>query len=431
MSLALIGAWSGDRRIGAVLLSSIAFVVTLYMAWLGNREIWDNVLDRSSDQWGYYQYLPALVGTHSMDKLPYSVTLVNDKNLVLFSTGVAWMQAPFFFASYAIAGLTGAEQDGYSSPFVWGQLTASATYASLGALLVFLALRERFGHAASLLTSIILLTSTNLHFYSVYEVGMSHVYAFFLMSVLLYTTLRMVERPTGGTLVALIVASGLLVLVRHLHVIALLFPLLYGSAPWQALRERVGWARAFPKATLLGVFFVLLLWAPQLAYWKYITDVWLVFSYGTKGEGFDWSAPHLWDVLASHQNGWFIYTPTMLVVVAYLLWSVVRRESGALLVLIITALVWYSYASWWCWWLGGSFGHRGFVEYYALLALPLAGLLRGILAGPVTIRVLSLTCLLVLAVANVRLSDLYLWPWEGAEWNWSRVLEVYDHVLHL
>jgi hypothetical protein len=417
--------WSG------ILLALAVFVFTLLAARKANKDVWDNVLDRHSDQWGYYQYLPALVGTHSMDLLPYSVPLVNDKNLVLFSTGVAWMQAPFFFASYVVAWITGADRDGYSSPFVWGQVIASASYAALGAWLVFLALRKRYGHAVGLLTSIVLLTCTNLHFYSVYDVGMSHVYAFFLMSAMLYTTVRMVERPSGGTLVALLAACALLVLVRHLHAIALLFPLLHGSTPREALRKRMGWLKEFPKATLIGLLIVLLLWVPQLAYWKNITGVWLVFSYATKGEGFDWSAPHLWDVLVSHQNGWFVYTPIMVIVMAYLLWSVLRKESGALLVLIVTALVWYTYASWWCWWLGGSFGHRGFVEYYALLALPTAGLLHMLQSRPMAVRVLSLSLLLILAVVNIRLSDQYQWPWEGPEWTWKKVIEVYDRVLYL
>jgi hypothetical protein len=58
---------------------------------------------------------------------------------------------------------------------------------------------------------------------------------------------------------------------------------------------------------------------------------------------------------------------------------------------IFTVLALYILASWWCWWFGGSFGMRAMIQYYSLLAFPLAAFLhflfqkkiRTIIAGPV------------------------------------------------
>mgnify|MGYP003593392854 CR=1 FL=1 len=36
----------------------------------------------------------------------------------------------------------------------------------------------------------------------------------------------------------------------------------------------------------------------------------------------------------------------------------------------------YVVSSWWCWWYGGSYGQRAFIESYAVLALPLAALIQ-------------------------------------------------------
>ncbi len=415
-------------RVGMALGTGL-FLITFLLAWWGNAHRLDEVLVHKSDQWGYYQYLPALIGTHEWLELPYATQLEHGRTLSIFSSGVAWLQAPFFGAAWLVASLTGAAVDGYSMPFVLAQFVAAAFYLALGCVLLMHALRRSVPLVSAIMAALLIAGATNLHFYAVYDTGMSHVYAFFLIAALVYFTVRMDEAPRGSWLIGLLACAGLLVLVRQLNAIALLFPLLYGTSAGLAIRQRIGWVRQFPMATLLGALLAVVPWVPQVMYWKHVTGQWFVFTYGKKGEGFDWLHPHLLDVLASHQNGWFVYTPLMFVVLGLLLWHAWKGTPNARLILTIWTLVWYTYASWWCWWLGGSFGHRGFIEYYALLALPLAWGLQALFQRPRWMQEVAWMGLALLVFLNLRMSRIYQWPWEGPDWTWAKLAENYLRAL--
>ena len=55
----------------------------------------------------------------------------------------------------------------------------------------------------------------------------------------------------------------------------------------------------------------------------------------------------------------------------YILW---KRQRGLFWPLVIFFILnVYVISSWWCWWYGGSYGMRSFVESYTFLAIPAAG----------------------------------------------------------
>jgi hypothetical protein len=219
----------------------------------------------------------------------------------------------------------------------------------------------------------------------------------------------------------------LILLVRPLNGVVLLLPLLYKADGWRAVFMRLRWPLHAPRAAVLGVIAALVLLLPQLLYWHAVTDRWLVFTYGEKGEGFEFDKAMLGAVLFSQQNGWLIYTPLMLPVMGALLRLAWNGFSGARTILLIWVLAWWLYASWWCWWLGGAFGHRGFVEHLALLAVPLAWLITK--AREVEWKLRTLRIFLILAVFyNIRMSTLYQWPWEGHDWTWSELFKVYGRL---
>ena len=416
---------SGSAQRTGWALAAMLFIVTFLVGWYANAYRLDGILTHGSDPWGYYQFLPALFRTHEWLHLPWAYVLENGNSISLFSMGTAFLMLPFFLLGAAVAKGLAMPVDGYSLPFVFAQFAAAAFYVAAGCQLLFHALRRRFDELVAMVTSLVLYGGTNLFFYSTHEPGMSHVYAFFLFTWLFYLTVRMLEAPRADRLIALFVCAALIVLVRQLNAVALFFPLLYG-APWrEALRTRWQWLQRFPLAAFSGLLLAIALVSPQLFYWHAVTGEWLVFTYGKKGEGFTWSEPHLWDVLFSHQNGWFVYTPVMLVVIGVLLVLALRNVRDMRLVLFIWAVTWYVYSSWWSWWLGGSFGHRGFIEHYAFLSIPLAWGLERLAQRGTLVRDLSMGALLLFAFINVRLSFLYFWPWEGPEWNWQRLIEVW------
>lgn len=412
-----------------VFATGLASLLTLF-AWNTNAPTMGRVLTHGSDPLGYYQYLPALLIQGDWRAMAYVHLLENGQGLNLFSMGVAFMQAPFFLAAWAWCELMGIPATGYELPFVFARLLATSSYTALGSLILLNVLLVRSHRVVAWLSVLAILFGTTLYYYTVHEGGMSHAYCFFLMAAIVGLTDRMVRAPGGSTLVVLFLCLGLVVLIRPLHAVVGLFVLFHGTAGLaDAWRTRVGWLRTYPGAAVTGSVVAVLVWLPQVLYWHTVTGSWFVFTYGTKGEGFDWLHPHLLDTLFSLQNGWFIHTPLMVVVMALLLWQAWRGEGSARPILFMWALVWYVYSSWWCWWLGGAFGYRGFIEYYAFLILPLAWGLERLRTVP---RSWSIAVVLVLALlvrTNIRLGDRYVYPWERPSWTWEKLGRVYVEAL--
>jgi hypothetical protein len=107
---------------------------------------------------------------------------------------------------------------------------------------------------------------------------------------------------------------------------------------------------------------------------------------------------------------------------------VIRRMSGAVPILLMVILVWYAYSAWWCWWLGGAFGHRGFVEYYAFLSIPLAWLLERLSRTAWPWRLSSAIAFSLMIYVNLSLTEITSWDWNKPEWTWSRLGEVYVRI---
>jgi hypothetical protein len=111
----------------------------------------------------------------------------------------------------------------------------------------------------------------------------------------------------------------------------------------------------------------------QSLYYFAQTHQWWIYSYGK--EGFDFLNPQWVNLLFSYRKGWLVYTPVfvLLIPAIYHFYKQFGRFSTASLVFIFVLFI-YVTSSWWCWWYGGSFGSRPFVDLMALCALPIASL---------------------------------------------------------
>jgi hypothetical protein len=113
----------------------------------------------------------------------------------------------------------------------------------------------------------------------------------------------------------------------------------------------------------------------------------------------------------------------MIMVMTVLLWQAWRKESGARTSLVIWAIAWYFYGSWWAWWLGAAYGFRGFVEYSALFVPPTIQLLLWMSAVRIWWRYLCVTIVVGLIFINVRMSYIYQAPWDGPDWSWRKYVD--------
>ncbi|MBL0009093.1 MAG: hypothetical protein IPP25_18465 [Saprospiraceae bacterium] len=105
-----------------------------------------------------------------------------------------------------------------------------------------------------------------------------------------------------------------------------------------------------------------LFFLPQLMYWKEMTGHWLYYSYTEEGFKY-WNEPKIAAVLFDVQNGLFLYSPLVLLMMTGIVMGLFKKNFQAPVVLLIFSIATYFFASWWAWWFGGAFGHRCYVEF--------------------------------------------------------------------
>jgi len=98
----------------------------------------------------------------------------------------------------------------------------------------------------------------------------------------------------------------------------------------------------------------------------------------------------------------------------------IQNKMGGRVHLLIFCLASYIFGSWWAWWFGGAFGTRSFVEFYAVLALPLAYMLKYLVDWIRAKRLIGyagLALLILFMYFNIKLTYQYNPPWDGPEWG--------------
>lgn len=386
-------------RFVIILLAIVStWIVCNRAQWKGNNFYYD------SD--GYYKYLPALFIHHDL----YHV-YENDENKAKgihnkYPIGVAIFEMPLFLVAHGYCAVTHAyPQDGYSVPYQVAGIASNILWVLLGLILVRLSLSRFFSDTVIAIVLLCIAFGTNLYTYTVFDIGMSHPYSFFLFAGVLYCTERLyaTTRPRYFYLLALLL--GWITITRPVNIIVVIIPLLWGVSSVATLKQRLlfFWHHAMPVIGAALVF--LLIIGIQLAYWKYAVDKWVYYSYGQ--EGFDFTNPHIWDGLFSYRKGWFVYTPIALIsfLGLYPMW---KKNHGSLLpYVVLFPLAIYVIFSWKYWAYGGSFGCRPFIEYLALLALPLGYMVQSVLARPKLIAIPALSLLGLLIALNIFQSYQY------------------------
>ena len=327
----------------------------------------------------YYAYLPATFIFHDIklekketfDKGIFWPEPLPDGNKVIkTSMGMSILYSPFFFMSHGIAKLLGWEAYGYSSVYKIGLLVGSVFYLFIGLFFLRRILKVYFSEQIVALTIVTIALGTNLLNYATYDATMSHLYNFTLITIFVWYTIQWYKSPRLLSLIFLGLLSGLIALVRPSNIVVLVFFFLYGVFSKETLTQRTRLIFSKFHWFLLMAAGFIFVWVPQFLYWWKVTGHFFVDSYPT--ERFFWGNPHFIAGLFSYRKGWLIYTPVMAfaLVGIILLFSKMKEFFWATFVFILIAT--YIIVSWWCWWYGGSFGMRSFVDYYGILAIPMA-----------------------------------------------------------
>lgn len=377
------------------------------MHW--GEEKWKGILE--SDAKGYYAYLPAMFIYNDLNfsfleavQAKYPAPHINydyraNVEGVLINkyyTGTALSQLPFFLAADAITVFTEGERDGYSQWYLMSVNWAALFYLFLG--LFYLRKSLLLWNVPETAIALLLpatLFGTNLFVYSVVEPGMSHVFSFGWMAVLIYQILKFNQNPNNKKLIAISLILGIITLIRPVNLLILFaLPFLLGNN--KDLIKLTNFSFKRLHWTIIPFLVVI---SAQLIIYKLSTGKFWIYSYNE--EGFDFSSPHLFDILFSYKKGLFLYTPLYLLCFFGLipLWKTDRFRFWSWLAFF--TLITYTFSSWWMWFYGGSFSGRIYVEY-----LPVFILLLGIFYRDVQIKkakiALSTTVILISLLCQVQ-----------------------------
>ncbi|MBD2715596.1 hypothetical protein KBK19_11160 [Microvirga sp. STR05] len=376
---------------------------------------WNKPASEATISWdasGYYMYLPATFLYQDLKQLaflpeitkkyspdPYQnqayLDSASGNKVMKYPVGLAVQSLPFFAAGHLAAKSLGYPADGFSAPYQLSLQIGSEVVAILGFVLVWWALRRRFGEGATALTLVVLALGSNYLNYAAIDGAMTHNWLFTLYAGLMLLIPAFYRRPTLARALAIGLVCGLLALTRPTEILATLLPLLWGLRLNRAfLQERLAFWRQHLPHLLLAVAACGAVGSIQLFYWHYVTGRWLVYSYGE--QGFSWLKPHLFDGIFSFRSGWLTYSPLM--AAALLGFGALRKRQpeafGAILVFAVLFI--YVTFAWDIWWYGGSLGQRAMVQSYAVLAWPLAAAMGWLLLRP--LRIASFAVVLLLGI---------------------------------
>jgi glycosyltransferase involved in cell wall biosynthesis len=344
------------------------------------------------DAISYYAYLPAAFIYHDLSlsfadnyQGPHKFIVWPErgpqgKYVIKTTMGLSIIWTPFFAAGHAAAVISGADTGGYSPPYKFFLQVSALLFLTFG----LICLRKiMLKHASDMITAIIIagfVLGTNLFWYTLFQGTMSHVYSFALANAFIWYSMKWhggnSTNPVHSVLpaVRLGLLLGLITLIRPTNILIVLFFLFYKVNSADTLRIRIYELASGYRYILIIMIAAALVWVPQMIYWEAMTGHWLYFSYGGD-ERFFFSDPAIISGLFSWRKGLFIYTPLMIFSFAGIIALWYRRSPHALPVTIFVPLNIYIIFSWWCWWYGGGFGQRAFIDSYGLMAVSAASLL--------------------------------------------------------
>lgn len=362
-----------------------------------------------NDAMGYYVYLPAIFIHHSFDynfinepwekhyKYAHNnpkgafVVLSGEKELNKYPPGVAYFQAPFFFAAHIVAKMTGREADGYSNIYMY--------FMCIGAIFwqyIFFKILQRIFRFYNLSQTAIAFTvpllsfGTNIWFYTQIFGTYSHIYTLLSISLFFYGGLQFFSSGNankGKYFFWMLFGFSLALITRNINVIAILLLPCMGFK----LKEFPIYLAALKnKFALIGLFLSFCLIFSMFLFWKLQTDHWFVDSY--PDEHFYWGSPQIFKSLFSAHKGWFTYTPLAFIGLIGLYFA---PRKLALNFLAVLALVIYITSSWWCWDYGTAFSMRAYIDWYLVIALGIGFLIEHLLQRRFALSVLITICILL------------------------------------
>ena len=417
-----------------LLITSTCLVFDAHNRWKGDN--WKATIN--ADGYGYYAYLPAVFVLHSLDyeKIIKEERLLrpevsyedaktcfpedNGKRTDKFFAGESVLLLPFFTISYLVARIFEFDANGYSLPFQIGVSFGALFYLLIGLVFLRKLLKEyKFSESVISLTALILVTGTNLLYYSTIEPSMSHVYCFSLTAIFLYYMKVCCNNFSSLIAVKASAVFCLLIIVRPTNINNLAFvPFIAGDfASLKAFFRNI----FNPRILLVIITVSLSVLLIQFVIWKIETGQFIYWSY--RGERFYLTSPKFLSFLFSFRNGWFIYTPIIFLTLVGGLFILLKKNMYQFITfLFFLFFTVYLLSSWYAWYYTG-FGMRAIVDYYAafaiLLALCLACFYKNLLLGIVTSVILAVLIFINITQTRQFINHILVNDYMNSEKYWK------------
>lgn len=335
------------------------------------------------DALGYYIYLPSIIIYKDYKELKWfpeieeqyhvaggnlyqAQKLKNSDNYFFkYLGGVAVLQLPFFLVAHYLAPSLGYPQDGFSMPYQYAVVWAALFYAILGIFILRRVLKSYFTDVVVAITILLLIAATNFIEYAAIASGMSHAYIFPLYALVLLTTMKWHNKPSGIWALLIGFIIGLAMISRPTEGIMLFIPLFWNTYNKEAAQAKWQKVKAHRVHIMIAIAGGLIGILPQLLYWKSATSSW-IFDVGS---AWDFLTPHL-RVLTGWEKGWFIYTPITILFIVGMFFM--KGQPFKKSVLWFCLLNIYIIIAWREWTYGASYSTRALVQSYPVFALPFA-----------------------------------------------------------
>ncbi|MCF8463934.1 MAG: hypothetical protein K9G41_03790 [Flavobacteriales bacterium] len=410
-------------RIGIIIIALVG------AALMGLSGIFDNEAMYGlihADAQGYYGYLVAIFIEHSFnwEQVIHSYadvyfdgggadfTVHSEIGSVnKYYVGTAVLMLPFFLLSCVAAVLFGFPVDGYSEPFHIGIMVGALFYIGVGMYFLSKYLENRgTDRTISLFVVVFLLFATGLFHYSISEPAMSHAYSFSLFCVFLFSVDAWFKTESRTSFITASIVFGLIVLVRPANGLVI-FSVPFIAGGIVPLKDKLLSMDGIGKKLLLGVVVVFTVLSIQSLMYLAQVGKPLIWSY--EGEGFNFLAPEVLNVLFSFKKGLFVYTPIAFLGTVGLIWMLLKRKTETIWLWLFLALSIYVISCWWNWYYGGSLGMRALIEYLPFFALGLAFLLQN--SGQAMKAVVVTLCLFFVSINLVQSYQYqkFILHWDG------------------
>lgn len=347
-----------------------------------------------SDGSGYFAYLPQwfIYGTSNFEfqdsisnRYPqsrYNEGSYNNakigKRTNKYYCGTAICIAPFYLVSHVFASYKGYEKDGYSKPYMVAINIAAIAFFILGAIAIFLLLKElSIDYWIRYLLIAFLAFGTNISYYISILPSCSHIFSFGVVAWIVLLWYYWIHKRKTSTFLVLCFLIGLACIIRPTNILIVIFLLFVGKDLKSNILSIVNWIKSNKLSFLIGACIFGATIFIQLYQVHSQTGEWTFNTY--TNEGFDnWNDPKWLEVLFSFDKGLFIFAPGLLLLIPGTYFLLKNQSSiGKGFILFFIGFT-YVTSAWWCWWYGGGLGMRPYIDVLAILILPIAVLLQSV-----------------------------------------------------